>query len=80
MSTIEQLNRFTAFVREKMAQGNDSESLDELYQEWRIMSLAPGELAEFQTALDESEEDIQAGRLRSHDDAMAEFRAKYSAQ
>ena len=80
MSTIEQLNSFTAFVRQKIAEGIDCETLDELYQEWRLGHLSPGELADVRQALDESDEDIKAGRLRSHDIVLAEFRSKYAAQ
>ncbi len=77
MSVVhDELAGFQRFAEEKLRRG-EVESLDELFDLWRLEHAAPDEQAEVHAAIREGLEDLQAGRFRPADEVTAELRAKY---
>lgn len=67
---------FQHFAEEKLRRG-DVESLDELFDLWRIEHPTTDEQADVHAAIREGLDDLNAGRHRPADEVTAELRAKY---
>jgi hypothetical protein len=78
MSTAhDQLAAFQEFAIQKVDAG-EAESLEELFDLWRLEHPTPEEQAEIHAAIRQGLADIEAGRYRPADEVMDELRAKYS--
>ena len=73
-----QLDSFHQFATEKLGGGGSELSWPEVFHLWRIENPSAVEEAEIYAALDESLEDIEAGRTQPVDEAMRELRAKHN--
>jgi predicted transcriptional regulator len=70
------LERFRQFADEKLRTAG-AESMDELFDLWRIEHPSPEEQAEIDEAIREGPADLAAGRYRPADEVMTEFYAKH---
>jgi predicted transcriptional regulator len=71
------LNRFHQFADEKLRTAG-AESMDELFDLWRIEHPSPEEQAEIDEAIREGLADIAAGRYRPAEDVSRDMRRKYN--
>ena len=77
MSTaFDQLAAFQQFAHQKVDAG-EAETLEELFDLWRLEHPTPEEQAEIHEAIRQGLADIEAGRYRPADEVMEELRAKY---
>ena len=76
--TQDQLDSFHEFASEKLGDGGSALTWPELFDLWRIENPTADQQAEIYAALDESLEDIQAGRTQPVAEAMDELRAKHN--
>ena len=76
--TQDQLDSFHEFASEKLSSGGSALTWPELFDLWRIENPTADQQAEIYAALDESLEDIQAGRTQPVAKAMDELRAKHN--
>jgi len=67
---------FQHFAEEKLRTGS-VESLDELFELWRIEHPTPDEEADVHAAICDGLKDIEAGRYRPAAEVTDELRAKY---
>jgi predicted transcriptional regulator len=67
---------FQQFAEAKLRSEN-IESLDELFDLWRIEHPTSDEQADVHQSIQEGLADLRAGRFRSADEVNAELRAKY---
>jgi hypothetical protein len=67
---------FQQFAEAKLHAG-EVESLDELFDLWRMEHPASDEQDDIQQAIQEGLADLKAGRYRSADEVNAEIRAKH---
>jgi hypothetical protein len=78
MSTIpDDLAAFQQFAHQKVDAG-EAESLEELFDLWRLEHPTADEQAEIHEAIRQGLADIEAGRYRPADEVMQELRAKYN--
>ena len=78
MSTAsDQLAAFLQFAHQKVDAG-EAETLEELFDLWRLEHPTPEEHAEVHEAIRQGLADIEAGRYRPADEVMTELRAKYN--
>jgi hypothetical protein len=75
-STLDDLAAFQQFAHQKVDSG-EAESLEELFDLWRLEHPTPEEQAEIHEAIRQGLADIEAGRYRPAEEVMAELRAKY---
>jgi hypothetical protein len=76
-STLDDLAAFQQFAQQKVHAG-EAESLDELFDLWRLEHPTAEEQAEIHEAIRQGLADIDAGRYRPADEVMQELRAKYN--
>jgi hypothetical protein len=72
----DELAGFQHFAEQKI-RGGDVESLDELFDLWRLEHPTPDEQADVHAAIRQGLDDIQAGRYRPADEVTTQIRAKY---
>lgn len=78
MSTAhDQLDAFQQFAVQKVDAG-EAQSLEELFDLWRLEHPTPEEQAEIHDAIRQGLADIKAGRYRPADAVMRELRDKYN--
>jgi predicted transcriptional regulator len=78
MSTAhDQLAAFQQFAHRKFDAG-EAESLEELFELWRLEHPTAEEQAEVHEAIRQGLADIEAGRFRPADEVMRDLRAKYN--
>jgi hypothetical protein len=70
------LDSFHRFAQQKLQNGG-AESIEELFDLWRIENPSPDEQAEIHAIIRQGIADIKAGRYRPADEVMVELRAKY---
>lgn len=77
MSTaLDDLAAFQRFAQQKVDSG-EVESLDELFDLWRLEHPTAEEQAEIHEAIRQGLADIEAGRYRPVEEVMGELRAKF---
>jgi hypothetical protein len=74
--TLNDLAAFQNFAHQKVDAG-EAESLDELFDLWRLEHPAAEEQTEVHEAIRQGIADIEAGRYRPVDEVMRELRGKY---
>ncbi len=72
----EELAGFHRFAEDKLRRG-EAQSLEELFELWRIEHPTDDEEADVHEAIREGLKDIEAGRYRPAEEVFAEIRAKY---
>jgi len=72
----DELAGFQQFADEKL-RGGEVESLDELFDLWRLAHPTPDDEADVHAAIRQGLEDLKGGRYRPADEVTAELRAKY---
>jgi predicted transcriptional regulator len=72
----DELAGFQRFAEERLRSG-EAQSLDELFDLWRLEHPTPDEQDDVHAAIREGLEDLKAGRYRPADEVTAELRAKY---
>lgn len=73
----DELESFHQFAEQRLKSGGP-QSLDELFDLWRIEHPSDEEQADVHAAIREGLDDIEAGRFRPAADVMTELRAKYN--
>jgi hypothetical protein len=76
-TTHDQLAAFQQFAHRKVDAG-EAESLEELFDLWRLEHPTAQEQAEVHEAIRQGLADIEAGRFRPANEVMQERRAKYN--
>lgn len=72
-ATIEELNEFTSFAREKLIADADGLSLEECLRAWRAAREEEETIAAIQAGLD----DVAAGRVKTIAEVDAEIRRQH---
>ncbi len=72
-ATIEELNQFTSFAREKLVAASNGLTLEDCLREWRASREEEETIAAIQAGLD----DVAAGRVKSIAEVDAEIRRHY---
>jgi hypothetical protein len=75
-TTLDELAAFQQFAVQKVDSG-EAESLEELFDLWRLEHPTAEEQAEIHEAIRQGLADIEAGRYRPAEEVMGELRAKY---
>jgi predicted transcriptional regulator len=75
--TQQDLDSFHRFAQEKLQNGG-AESIEELFDLWRIERPSAEEQAEIHAVIRQGLADIKAGRGRPADEVMSELRRKYN--
>lgn len=75
--TQQDLDSFHRFAQQKLQNGG-AESIEELFDLWRIEHPSPKEQAEIHAVIRQGLADIQAGRGRPAEDVMRDVRLKYN--
>jgi hypothetical protein len=75
--TQQDLDSFHRFAQKKLQNGG-AESIEELFDLWRIENPTPDDEAGIHAAIRQGLTDIKAGRGRSADEVNAELRRKYN--
>jgi hypothetical protein len=75
--TQQDLDSFHHFAQQKLQNGG-AESIEELFDLWRIEHPTPEEQAEIHAIIRQGVADIKAGRGRPADEVMDELRRKYN--
>ena len=76
-TAFEELAAFQQFAVQKVDAG-EAQSLEELFDLWRIEHPTPEEQAEIHEAIRQGLADVEAGRYRPADEVMRELRDKYN--
>jgi hypothetical protein len=76
-ATFDQLAAFQQFAVQKVDAG-EAESLEELFDLWRLEHPTPEEQADIHAAIRQGLADIKAGRGRPAEDVMAELAKKHN--
>jgi hypothetical protein len=76
-TTFDQLAAFQQFAVQKVDAG-EAESLEELFDLWRLEHPTPEEQADIHEAIRQGLDDIKAGRYRPAEEVMEELRVKYN--
>ncbi len=76
--TQEELDDFHQFASQRINNGGAHLNLVDLYELWRLDNPTPAEEVAIYRALDESLEDMRAGRTEAVDEVMHEILAKHS--
>jgi len=74
--TSGQLEAFHRFAQQKLQNGG-AESIEELFDLWRIEQPSPEEQAEIHAVIRQGLADIEAGRGRPAEDVMRDVQLKY---
>ena len=75
--TSDELENFQRFALQKLQNG-DAQSIEELFDLWRIEHPTPEEVSEIHAAIRQGLADIKAGRGRPADEVMDELSRKYN--
>jgi hypothetical protein len=76
-ATLSELEDFHRFAKQKLQNGG-AESIEELFDLWRIEHPTPEDKAEIHAAIRRGLSDIKAGRGRPATDVMADLSRKYN--
>jgi hypothetical protein len=75
--TQQDLDSFHRFAQQKIQNGG-AESIEELFDLWRIAHPSPEEQDEIHATIRQGLADIKAGRGRPADEVMSELRRKFN--